>query len=142
MSNPNFNVEIQLLDDKVKLSGLSKTNPEQPVRFDYKAPVGTGDGFAGLELLLMSFSGCVSTAVLFLLRKRGFEVSSLSANVGGYRRENPLSLERIEYNVSVCSSNATESDIEAVLETARTMSPVWRSLSDQIQVETSFTLLK
>jgi putative redox protein len=142
MNHANFNVEISLADQKVKLNGVSEANPRQPLTFDYSPPIGSGEGFAGLELLVMSFAGCVSTALLFLMKKSGANIQDFKAHVHGFRREKPLSLEKIIYEAEITSDNAQDSDIQAALEKARTMSPVWLSLSDQVVVKTVYSLKK
>ena len=140
MDTPNYSIEISLVDDKVKLQGVSATNPAQPITFDYIPPIGSGEGFAGLELLTACFAGCVSTAVLFLLRRGGAEVKEYKAYVSGFRRENPLALSNIIYKAELISPNTSKEQITAVLEKARTMSPVWNSLNPDIVVEATCIL--
>ena len=89
MSELQEEVAVQLINQKVKFTGVSKANPDQPITFDYKPPMGDGEGFNGLELLLMSLSGCSATAVVYLLRKMGKTVSGLEVNAKGVRREQP-----------------------------------------------------
>lgn len=140
MDTPNYSVEICLVDDKVKLKGLSAANPAQPITFDYVPPIGSGEGFAGLELLTTCFAGCVTTAILFLLRRGGADIKEYKAHVSGYRRENPLALSKIIYEAELTSPNTSEEQIKTVLDMARTMSPVWNSLNPDIVVETRYTL--
>ena len=64
----NLYVDAKLVNQKVQFKAISRTNPDYPVVLDYVPPLGDGQGLAGLELLLMSFCGCVSTAVTALLR--------------------------------------------------------------------------
>jgi len=47
-------VTVRLTNQKVQFTGVSNANPEQPITFDYKPPIGDGLGYNGLELLLMS----------------------------------------------------------------------------------------
>lgn len=142
MNNANYSIELSLIDDKVKFRAVSAQNQNHPVTFDYIPPIGTGDGFAGLELLTLCFSGCVSTAVLFLLRKEGIDIIDFKAHIYGFKREAPLSLEKIIYEVEIKSEKAEDRDISKVLELARTMSPVWSSLNPNIEVETRYKLVK
>ncbi|MDR3551611.1 MAG: OsmC family protein [Clostridia bacterium] len=140
MSNPAFEIEISMEDQKVKLKGISQSNAQRPVTFDYIPPVGTGQGYAGLELLTMSFSGCVSTALLFLLRKSGVEISDFKAHVQGFRREKPLSLEKIVFEAEIKSPNAQDAVVRDAMGKLEALSPVWRSLNKDITVETSYIL--
>ncbi|MHB8918229.1 MAG: OsmC family protein [Desulfocucumaceae bacterium] len=63
--------------------------PDRPITFDFSPPIGDGQGYTGLELLLMSFSGCVAATVLYLLRKMGKNISELTVNANGIRRDQP-----------------------------------------------------
>jgi putative redox protein len=62
-------VTVTLTNNKLQFTGISPSNPDRLITFDYKPPIGDGDGYNGLELLLMSLAGCSSTAIVFLLRK-------------------------------------------------------------------------
>jgi len=75
MSELQEKVAVRLINQKVKFTGVSNANPDQPITFDYKPPIGDGEGYNGLELLLMSLSGCSATAIVYLLRKMGKTVS-------------------------------------------------------------------
>lgn len=140
MNDAHFNIEISLMDQKVKLNGVSNSNPGQPITFNYAPPLGSGEGFAGLELLVMSFAGCASTTLLFLLKRKGAEIKDFKAYVKAYRRENPISLEKIIYEVKVQSNYIETSDLQKALEQTKTICPVWLSLNENITVETFFTL--
>ena len=70
MSELKEKVTVRLINQKVQFIGVSNANPEQPITFDYKPPLGDGMGFNGLELLLMSFSGCSATAIVYLLSEK------------------------------------------------------------------------
>ena len=63
-------ITLRLVNDKVQFLGVSEENLARPIQFDYAPPVGDGDGYKGIELLMLSFAGCVSTAIVFLLRKK------------------------------------------------------------------------
>ena len=71
MNSNQFEVTVNLTNQKVQFVGVSMSNPDRPIAFDYLPPLGDGQGYRGLELLLMSFTGCVSTAIVYLLRKMG-----------------------------------------------------------------------
>ena len=79
-------VELQLIDEKVKFLAKARTNPELVI--DYFPPFGTGEGYTSLELLLASFSSCVSTTVLTILRaKMSKTISVLHVTANGTVRE-------------------------------------------------------
>jgi putative redox protein len=58
---------ITLVNDKLNFSGTVEGN--SPVSIDYTPPLGDSLGYTSLELLLLSFSSCVGTAMLTFLRK-------------------------------------------------------------------------
>lgn len=127
-------IDLKLVDDKVKLEAISKTNPDKPIRFDYVPPLGTGDGFAGIEMLAMTFAGCVSTAVLGLLKRRGKQIQAYSMNVTGIKREEPLSLESIEFTAEVRAEGIQEQDLSETIALAGKISPVWLAVKGNVKV--------
>ena len=108
----NLVVEIKRTNQKVHFEGISEANPNISIPFDYAPPLGDGNGFAGLELLLMSFTGCVSTAIVFLLGKSGKHILSYTARAEGIRREHPLSLCKICFHICIESADITDTDME------------------------------
>jgi uncharacterized OsmC-like protein len=140
--NGDFNIELSLIDDKVKFECVSETHPELPMVLDYIPPLGAGQGLAGLEALACSFAGCVSTAVVALLRRAGAQIGGFKAHVTAFRKEQPLMLEKIIYTAEVTSDNTTDEMLKAALERAGAVSPVWLCLHPSIAVETGYVLNK
>ena len=83
MGSDELFVNVSLVNDKVKFLASTNLRPEKEITFDYVPPVGDGDGYLGLELLLTSFAGCVSTAIVFLLRRMGHTVKGYSMRAEG-----------------------------------------------------------
>ena len=133
-------IRLELIDQKVKLLGTSTTNPDRPIQFDYTPPLGTGDGYAGIELLTMSFAGCVSTAVVGLLKRRGKNVRSYEMRIKGIKHEEPLSLEAIEFTCVVSADDTTAEEMEQVLGIAEKISPVWIAIRNNVKVTGGFLL--
>jgi hypothetical protein len=73
------------------------------LKTDFVPPIGIKtDGLTGIEALIISFCGCVKTAVVALLRRSdGKEHNFIRRTATGIRRENPLSLEKIIFEVRV-----------------------------------------
>lgn len=136
-------VEVELVNDKVQFNGVSKAHPDMKVTFDYTPPMGDGNGFNGLELLLMSFSGCSGTAVVYLLRKMRKHVAGLTVHATGIRRiEPPIKFETITLKFIVRSDDITLSDIEKAIRLAEeSVCPVWQMIKNNVVVETEFSLL-
>ena len=137
----NLYVDFKLANQKVKFTAVSRSNPGRPVTLDYVPPLGDGDGFAGLELLLVSFCGCVSTAVVGLLRRSGKNIIAYEGTATGIRQENPLSLKKIIFEIQVRSDDAKNEDVEKILAYAATISPVWLAIKNNVEVETKYTVL-
>lgn len=136
----NLYVDFKLANQKVQFTTVSRTNPDLPVTMDYIPPLGDGQGFAGLELLLMSFCGCVSTAVVGLLRRSGKHIIAYEGTATGIRQENPLSLKKIEFEIKIQSDNMTAEDMDKILGIASNISPVWLAIKNNVEVETQYSL--
>ena len=136
----NLNVDFKLVNQKVQFAAVSSANPGRPVTMDYVSPLGDGQGFAGLELLLISFCGCVSTAVVAMLRKAGKNVIAYEGKAVGIRHENPLSLRKIIFEVQVKSDNIKAEDMEKVLNIASNISPVWLAIRNNVEILTEYRI--
>ncbi len=49
----DLDISVKLINDKLQFKGISETNLDFPIPFDYLPPIGDGQGFRGLELLIM-----------------------------------------------------------------------------------------
>ena len=136
----NIVVELKRTKGNVHFESVSADHPAITVPFDYTAPLGLGEGLAGLEALVMTFSGCVSTAIVGLLLRLGKHVDGYSARVEGERTEQPLSLRKILFHVAVASSDVTKEDMEKVMHQAEIISPVWIAIKGNVEVETSYQI--
>ena len=136
MSEQIEEVTVNLTNQKVQFSGVSRSNPDQPITFDYKPPIGDGRGYNGLELLLMSLSGCSATAVVYLRRKMGKTVSGLEVNAKGIRREQPpIKFEKIFLKFILNSKDAREADIQKAIQLAeQSVCPVWQMIKNNVEV--------
>ena len=143
MSELQEEVGVQLINQKVKFTGVSKANPDQPITFDYKPPMGDGEGFNGLELLLMSLSGCSATAVVYLLRKMGKTVSGLEVNAKGVRREQPpIKFEKIHLEFILNSKDIKDDDIQKAIQLAeQSVCPVWQMIKNNVEVVAEYTIV-
>ena len=137
----NLLIKVKRTNQKVHFEGVSNSNSDIVIPFDYAPPLGDGQGFGGLELLLMSFSGCVSTTVVFLLGRLGKNITNYTAVVEGIRSEQPLALKEIHFNICIESSDITEDDMENVMKQAENISPVWQAVKNNISVKMTFELL-
>lgn len=128
-------ITMQLVDDKVMLKGVSSTNTDKPVIFDYIPPLGSGDGYAGIEMLTMSFAGCVSTAIIGLLKRRGKSIRAYRMYIKGIKQEQPLALEAIEFTAYVGADDVSQEELDEVLAMAEKISPVWIAIRGNVKVK-------
>lgn len=131
-------VIVALLDDKVKFEGYSEAYNDMKIVFDYKEPIGTGKGYNGLELLLMSLSGCVSTAVVFLLRKMKKEILDFKLEAKGERGiEQPIKFSNIKLRFILKSNNTSYDELERCIKLAEeSICPVWQMIKGNVEVQT------
>jgi len=126
-------VRMELVNEKLKFLGTSEDKPSLSVPMDYAPPLGDGEGFLGLEMLLLSFAGCVSTTIVFLLRRMGKTVTGYRMNAAGTRREAPLKLEAIDFEIEVVSPDIGD-EVEAAIKRAEQISPVWLAIKGNVGV--------
>ena len=135
-------VTVNLTNDKIQFTGISKSNPTSPIVFDFKPPIGDGQGYNGLELLLMSLAGCSGTAIVYLLRKMGKRISGLKVNARGMRRDQPpIKFEKIFLEFIVASMDAKDSDIQKAIQLAEaSVCPVWQMIKNNAEVTTEYKI--
>jgi putative redox protein len=143
MSELQEEVAVRLINQKVKFIGVSGANPDRPVTFDYKPPIGDGEGYNGLELLLMSLSGCSATAIAYLLRKMGKTISGLEVNAKGIRRvDPPIKFEKIFLEFILNSNDTKDADIQKAIQLAeKSVCPVWQMIKNNVEVVTEYKII-
>jgi len=141
MSLPPVEIHMELVNQKVKFTGVSKTNPDTPIAIDYLPPLGDGEGFLGLELLVMSFAGCVSTAIVGLLRRMNKNLFAYKMDVAGIKNEQPLSLQKINFAVTIESNDINEDEIQNTIKTAEQISPVWIAIRNNVEVDWEYKII-
>jgi putative redox protein len=143
MSNDFLEITLKSIDNKVKYSGVSRSNPELTV--DYFPPYGTGDGYTSLELLLVSFASCVSSTLSIILRgQMQRKITSLSAKAKGHvKEEHPKALSKIELELVIESEDTQETDVEKTLVALENkLCPVWSMIKGNVDVEIKFSITK
>lgn len=137
----NLTVSVKRTNQKLHFEGVSVNNPDISIPFDFTPPLGDGCGFAGLELLLMSFTGCVSTTVIFLLQRMDKHIESYSASAEGVRSEHPLALKEIHLTIHIKSEDITDSDMKNVIKQTEIFSPVWQAIKNNVNAEVTYELI-
>lgn len=136
-------VTVNLTNNKIQFTGISPSNPDRPINFDYKPPMGDGQGYNGLELLLMSFAGCSGTAIVYLLRKMRKDISGMKVNAKGLRRDQPpIKFEKIFLEFILNSKDTKDVDIEKAIQLAEeSVCPVWQMIKDNVEVVTEYKII-
>lgn len=136
-------VIVNLTNNKIQFTGISPSNPDRPINFDYKPPMGDGQGYNGLELLLMSFAGCSGTAIVYLLRKMRKDISGMKVNAKGLRRDQPpIKFEKIFLEFILNSKDTKDIDIEKAIQLAEeSVCPVWQMIKDNVEVVTEYKII-
>jgi putative redox protein len=133
-------VSIELMNQKVKFA--CRARDQQPISVDYTPPIGDGEGYTSLELLLVSLATCVGTGVLTLLRKMRKEVSGLRITASGVRRTiHPTSFETIDLDLNLTTKDVTAEDMDKVLKLAEdSICPVWAMIKGNTTVRVKYIL--
>lgn len=134
-------INLNLVNEKVKFEAASQSNTERSITFDYVPPLGDGDGFLGLEVLVMSFAGCVSTAIVGLLRRSGMNINSYKMNIEGIRTEQPITLEKINFELIIESNDITGEKILEIIKLAEKISPVWIAIRNNVEVNYQYKIV-
>jgi len=134
-------VTIDLVGEKVRFSGSARNLPA--VSADYFPPLGEGQGYTGLELLLLSLAACSATAIVPLLRRMNKTVGAFHVIASGTRRtQHPTSFERIDIEFVLTSPDAAPADLQKVARMAEeSICPVWAMLKGNVEIVPSFKVV-
>ncbi len=80
-------LEVTVNSTNQKLGYTGALRSLAPISIDYVPPLGDGQGYLPLEMLLMSLGACSGGTIGLLLRKMGRTVSAITVNVKGTRRD-------------------------------------------------------
>lgn len=142
MSSEPLSVSVNLINEKVKFEGVVRDNPA--ITIDYIPPLGDGQGYMPLELLLVSLASCSGATVVSLLRKMSKNIISLKVNASGIRREqHPTSFEKIHLDFLVNSSDIEQTDIiKAIQLSEESYCPVWAMLKNNVDITFKYEITK
>lgn len=127
-------VSLNLLNEKLHFEGIVDGNP--PISIDYVPPYGDNLGYTSLELLLLSLSSCIGSTVLLLLRRMKKNITTLSINATGIRKEeHPTGFKTITVELTLKSNDVNEDDFNKVIKLSEdTLCPVWSMLKGNVEV--------
>ena len=133
-------VTVNSTDQKVQCAGVARSNPA--ITFDYRPPLGEGQGYTPLEMLLMSLAVCSVTTIVYLLRQMRKSVAGFKVHARGIRRDtHPTALEKIYLEFTMNSADTTDSDMKKALKlTEETYCPVWAMLKNNVEIFTEYKI--
>jgi putative redox protein len=131
---------VKLVNDRLKFSGIVEGNG--PVSIDYIPPFGDGMGYTSLELLLLSFSTCLGSAVLVFLRRMQKSVTAFEIIANGIRnQDHPTGFRSIEIMMNLRSDDVTEAVLNKVIALAEDKyCPVWSMIKGNVDVLVNFKI--
>lgn len=136
-----ISVKLASLDDKVMFSATARDNPQ--VVIDYFPPVGTGNGYTSLELLMASYGSCLSTAVLTILRhKMKKAVNGVSVEITGtVRDQHPKALQHMQVALTVRAADLCEAEVRQAIQVSEEIfCPVWAMIKGNVEITIDVTI--
>ena len=132
---------INLVNDKLHFIGVVEGN--LPVSIDYTPPMGDNLGYTSLELLLLSLSSCIGSALLVFLRKMKKTITGFEIHAHGIRREeHPTGFKKIILEIHLKSSDTSADDLDKVIRLSEeTYCPVWAMLKGNVDIEVKYKIL-
>lgn len=132
---------VKLINDKLNFSGTVYGN--DPVSIDYIPPLGDNAGYTSLELLLLSLSSCIGSAVLTFLRKMRKTISGFEISAQGIRKEDhPTGFKIILLEINITSGDVSDTDVEKVLKLSEeTYCPVWAMMKGNVEIRIKYNII-
>lgn len=133
---------INLINNKLNFNGNVEGNA--PISIDYIAPLGDNLGYTSLELLLLSLSSCLGSAVLTFLRKMNKTITGCEIHSHGIRKqEHPTGFSKIIMTINLKSPDVSEDDMKKVIKLSEdTYCPVWSMIKGNVEVLTEYNIDK
>ena len=131
---------VKLVNDRLHFEGAVEGN--NPVSIDYIPPFGDNLGYTSLELLLLSFSSCLGSAMLLFLRRMQKTFSEFEINATGERNEDhPTGFKRILIHIQMKSPDVTEADLKKVVALAEEKyCPVWSMIKGNVNIVFEYSI--
>ena len=133
---------VKLVNDRLNFSGIAEGNG--PVSIDYIPPLGDNLGYTSLELLLLSLSSCLGSAMLIFLRRMHKSISEFEISAKGVRNEDhPTGFKSILLSVHVKSPDVDETDLKKVVGLAEDKyCPVWSMVKGKVVINLEYIISK
>jgi len=133
---------VKLVNDRLHFEGVVEGN--NPVSIDYIPPLGDNLGYTSLELLLLSLSSCLGSAMLLFLRRMQKAISGFEITATGLRnQDHPTGFESILMTIHLKSSDASEADLKKVAALAEEKyCPVWSMIKGNVIIDLEYTITR
>lgn len=134
-------VSAELINHKVKFS--CKVDGKPPVITDYTPPLGDGEGYTSLELLLLSLASCFATTVKFILTgPMKKTVSAIKTTASGSRRtEHPTCFKKIELFLDIEADELGTEELEQVIKAAEdSICPVYALIRGNAEIAINYKI--
>jgi uncharacterized OsmC-like protein len=123
-------------EDVSRHEAFEFTNGEPPVL------LGDNEGANPVEFLLHALAGCVTTTTVLHAAARGIEIESLSTKLVGEidmqgllaLDDVPVGYQGIRIEVDIKATNATDAELDDLLQFAQAHSPVFNTISRPVPV--------
>ncbi|MBK7131560.1 MAG: OsmC family protein [Bacteroidales bacterium] len=137
-----LSASVKLINDKLNFSGIVEGN--SPISIDYIPPLGDNLGYTSLELLLLSLSSCVGSAMLLFLRRMQKTISEFEITAKGVRNEgHPTGFKSILMNIHIKSPDVNEADLKKVIELAEDKyCPVWAMIKGNVIIDFEYEIIQ
>lgn len=135
-----LNASIILINDKLHFKGSVEGNA--PISIDYIPPHGDNLGYTSLELLLLSLSSCIGSAILTFLRKMKKSMVGIEIQAKGIRNEeHPTGFKTIIIDILLKSPDVSNEDLNKVIALSEEKyCPVWAMLKGNVAIEVKFKI--
>lgn len=134
-------VTVDSTNQKLGFAGGLRSLP--PIAIDYIPPLGDGQGYLPIELLLMSLASCSGGVLGLLLRKMGKTVTGIKVNAKGTRRDgHPTSFQKIALEFIVTSGDVKDADVQKALTLSEeSLCPVWAMVKGNAEITAAYKIL-
>lgn len=137
-----LSTSVKLINDRLNFSGIVEGN--SPISIDYIPPLGDNLGYTSLELLLLSLSSCLGSAMLLFLRRMQKTISEFEITAKGERNEDhPTGFKNIVMTIHLKSPDVNEADLEKVVALAEEKyCPVWSMIKGNVVINLEYVISK
>lgn len=135
-----LSARVKLVNDRLNFSGITEGN--SPISIDYIPPLGDNLGYTSLELLLLSLSSCLGSAMLLFLRRMQKTISEFEITATGVRNEDhPTGFKNIVMTIHLKSPDVNEADLKKVAGLAEEKyCPVWSMIKGNVVINLEYTI--